>query len=207
MLFEKTKTLSRASMSDEDLIKSYKYTDDKAAFSELYQRYRHLVFGVCLKYLEDHFKSEDVTMQIFEGLLTNPPGEEVISFRAWVYKLTYNECIGLLRKERSRGNILENFKINEKKSEKFMENEGLTRLISTDDDVEDEYSISDAMKQLSKQQRICIKLFYEKRKSYKQIATELGINEKSVKSALQNGKRNLKLLLEPNSGQADSMEQ
>jgi len=73
--------------------------------------------------------------------------------------------------------------------------------------VDEEYSISDAMEKLPKQQRVCIKLFYEKRKSYKQIATELGIDEKNVKSALQNGKRNLKLLLEPNSGQADSMEQ
>ncbi len=194
MLYKEATAPPRASLSDEDLIQRYKYTDDKDAFAELYHRYRHLVFGVGLKYLEDHNDSEDMTSTVFEKLLTNPPGEEVESFKAWLYKMAVNECIGGARKERTRGKIEENFKNFEKRSQKFMENEGFVRLISRESLKEPEYEFEDLLKKLPKDQRQCLKLFYVKRFSYKAIATKLDMDERKVKSALQNGKRNLKML-------------
>ena len=64
---------------------------------------------------------------------------------------------------------------------------------------EKEQSLSDleeAILMLSKEQRICIELFYLKRKSYLEIVQITGEPYQQVKSHIQNGKRNLKILLE-----------
>lgn len=44
---------------------------------------------------------------------------------------------------------------------------------------------------LSKEQRVCVELFYLKDKSYQEIADETGYSLNQVKSYIQNGKRNL----------------
>ncbi len=195
MLYSETKALSRATLSDEDLIQRYKYTDDKDAFAEIYHRFRHLVFGVCLKYLNgNHQASEDMTMDIFEGLLTNPPGEEVVSFKAWIYKLACNECARVNRNAKNQDENLSEYKKVEKKSEKFMENEAFLTLISREADEPSEL-LRAAIKKLPKVQRDCVRLFYLQGKSYKDIAVQLQMEDKTVKSALQNGKRTLKMTL------------
>jgi RNA polymerase sigma-70 factor (ECF subfamily) len=43
---------------------------------------------------------------------------------------------------------------------------------------------------------LCIRQFYYEDRCYEEIALNLGMEEKKVKSYLQNGKRNLKLCLE-----------
>lgn len=56
-----------------------------------------------------------------------------------------------------------------------------------------------ALQQLSSEQQQCITLFYLEKKSYSEIAALTGFSMLQVKSFIQNGKRNLKLLLEKNS--------
>ena len=53
-----------------------------------------------------------------------------------------------------------------------------------------------ALKQLSHEQQLCVTLFYLEKKSYTDIASQTGFSMMQVKSNIQNGKRNLKLLLE-----------
>ena len=56
--------------------------------------------------------------------------------------------------------------------------------------------MSDSLPLLKDKQRICIELFYLKNKSYQDIATETDFSINEIKSYIQNGKRNLKLLIE-----------
>ncbi len=53
-----------------------------------------------------------------------------------------------------------------------------------------------ALHQLSTDQYQCIILFYFEKKSYLEIADKTGFSMMQVKSNIQNGKRNLKLLME-----------
>jgi RNA polymerase sigma-70 factor (ECF subfamily) len=55
-----------------------------------------------------------------------------------------------------------------------------------------------AILELKEEQKICVELFYLKQFSYQRISEQLGISLKNVKSAIQNGKRNLKIRLEEN---------
>ena len=53
-----------------------------------------------------------------------------------------------------------------------------------------------ALLQLNHEQQLCVTLFYLQKRSYTEIAAETGYSMMQVKSNIQNGKRNLKLLLE-----------
>ena len=61
-------------------------------------------------------------------------------------------------------------------------------------------SIEDALKncieKLKSEQKQCIEMFYYQKLCYQEIAVKLNMEEKKVKSYLQNGKRNLKICLE-----------
>ncbi|MBZ0098964.1 MAG: sigma-70 family RNA polymerase sigma factor, partial [Taibaiella sp.] len=52
-----------------------------------------------------------------------------------------------------------------------------------------------AIQELSKEQRICIRYFYLQKMSYAEVARQANYDLNTVKSAIQNGKRNLKIRL------------
>ena len=56
----------------------------------------------------------------------------------------------------------------------------------------------EAIKQLNPEQRECINLFYLQKKSYAEIAEITSFTLLQVKSHIQNGKRNLRLMIENN---------
>ena len=65
--------------------------------------------------------------------------------------------------------------------------------------VQDDQTIelmNEALKELSPEQRQCVTLFYLQKKSYQEISEETTFSMMQVKSYIQNGKRNLKLMIE-----------
>lgn len=56
--------------------------------------------------------------------------------------------------------------------------------------------MSEALEELNAEQKKCIILFYLEKQSYQQIADKTGFTLMQVKSHIQNGKRNLKQLIE-----------
>jgi RNA polymerase sigma-70 factor (ECF subfamily) len=56
--------------------------------------------------------------------------------------------------------------------------------------------LEEAINELSEEQRQCVILFYLKKNSYQQISDKTSYNLMQVKSYIQNGKRNLKILIE-----------
>jgi hypothetical protein len=61
--------------------------------------------------------------------------------------------------------------------------------------------IAISLQELNEDQRKCIQLFYLEKKSYQYIAENTGYTLMQVKSHIQNGKRNLKIMVEKNEGQ------
>ena len=49
---------------------------------------------------------------------------------------------------------------------------------------------------LNDEQRVCVELFYLEQKSYTEISSVTGFDLKKVKSYIQNGKRNLKIMMD-----------
>jgi RNA polymerase sigma factor (sigma-70 family) len=62
--------------------------------------------------------------------------------------------------------------------------------------------MDEALDELGKEQKRCVTLFYLEKRSYQEIAETTGFTLMQVKSHIQNGKRNLKLLIGKKAGTA-----
>jgi RNA polymerase sigma-70 factor (ECF subfamily) len=178
--------------TDEELIAEFSSTGSLEVLGELYSLYMHLVYGVCLKYLKYRDESKDAVMQIFEKLITEIPGHRIENFRGWLYVVTRNYCLMQLRSAKSEQ---ERFIEWSKEFTVFMENNTILHPID-EDSSNIEADLADCIKRLKNEQSECIRLFYFENRCYNDIAGSLKIDEKKVKSHLQNAKRNLKICLE-----------
>lgn len=179
-------------ITDEELLQEFRSEGNLEALGELYGRYMHLVYGVCLKYFKEREEAKDAVMQIFEKLITAIPGTDIINFRSWLHVVTRNFCLMQLRSGRS---VIEKHTVLEKNEPAFMENEYNLHPVD-EDEIEKDKMLTDCISKLKDEQRESIRQFYYENRSYNEIACIMGIDEKKVKSLLQNAKRNLKLCLE-----------
>ena len=178
--------------TDEELLAQFRLSCKMDLLGELFSRYMHLVYGVCLKYLKDRDESKDAVMQIFEKIITEIPKQNIENFRGWLHVVTRNHCLMQLRSARSQK---ERFSEWIKDQPFFVEND--TGLHPIDEESEiTAADLTDCIKRLKDEQRECIRLFYFEKRCYSEISETLKIDEKKVKSHLQNAKRNLKLCLE-----------
>ncbi len=180
-------------LSDKELLSKMLEGKDNRFAGELFKRYAHLVYGVCAKYIKNSADCKDMTMVIFEKMLSKPPVKDLLSFRSWLFTVSKNESLTYLR-NRSRTHAQhEKWEEFEKSSEIFMENEGVWSLNSR---ASTETDVLAVLKQLKPDQRKCVELFFVHEKSYKEIAQQTGLSLGQIKSHLQNGKRKLRVLLE-----------
>lgn len=186
--------LDLKSFSDEELINKFKNTSDNTILSELFERYTHLIFGVCMKYLKNEEESKDSVMQVFEQLFTKLKTQEIQNFKSWIYTVAKNFCLMKIRHEQSvRKHKDEYYAIMQ---QEIMESDGLNHPINNDGLNNEIPKLQKGIEQLKTDQRRCIELLYLQEKSYKEVAQLTGYSLKQVKSYIQNGKRNLKIFLE-----------
>ncbi len=180
-------------LSDEELVQKFRKTDDIDLLGKLFSRHIPLVYGVCLKYLKNRDDAQDETMAIFEKLKNELQKSEVEFFKSWLYVVTKNHCLMLLR---SRQSQLKKEKEFEKSEASFMEN---AFEMHPDNEWEPDAMnerLKECLSKLRDTQRSCIELFYFDQLCYQEISDSLSLDIKKVKSYLQNGKRNLKLCME-----------
>jgi RNA polymerase sigma-70 factor (ECF subfamily) len=173
-------------LSDQDLITRYKESDDKIFVGELYKRYSHLVIGMCLSYFKDRDTAKDLTLAIFEKLFVELKKRDVECFRAWLTFVVRNFCISELRKQQVQALRIEEF------SRETDIEESEEAAVSTDKNLA---NLETAINELNPFQKRCIELFYFRNMSYQQIVSVTGFSANEVKSYIQNGKRNLRLIL------------
>lgn len=191
-IFLKSRNNKNSEKSDAELVGLYKESGEPALLAELFQRYTHLVFGTCLKYLKDKEDSKDAVMQVFEKLISSLKDHEVNNFKSWLYVATRNHCLMQLRSGKNNKNYFE------KIDESDVEFASPLHLTEDENDVLEIKlsSLEKSIEKLPEEQKVCIRLFFLEEKSYNQISLSTGYDLKKVKSYIQNGKRNLKMDLE-----------
>jgi len=177
--------------SDEVLLGRFRKHGDIESLGRLYQRHMHLVYGVCLKYLEERDQAKDEVMNIFEKLVATVAEQEIVTFKSWLYVVTKNHCLMLLRSRKSEAAQRE-MMLNDPTF--FMERETEMHPMENDQGP-DLKKLAECIEKLKEEQRKCIQLFYYEGCGYKEICEKLGMDENKVKSYIQNGKRNLKICL------------
>lgn len=174
--------------TDEELLSLYNNTRRTEYFGELYNRYMPLLYGLCLKYLKDEEKAQDAVMQLFEELLPKITRYEIKVFKTWLYSVVKNHCIQLLRKNDPE--IVTDFDVG------FVEYLDILHLLSEETDNERMEALNQCLEKLPEPQRISITYFFMEEKSYAEIVEATGYQLKSIKSYIQNAKRNLKICIE-----------
>lgn len=177
---------------DASLLSAYRQSGDSALVGDLFERHVRSVYGACLFYLRDKAHAQDAVMQVFEKLLTELKNTEVRNFKGWLSFVVRNHCINELRRTKSQRLA----------SESWLEFELSAPDAATEQrlaDVRDDALLDhlrEELPHLKDQQRRCLELFYLQNRSYLEISNQTGLPVNAVKSAIQNGKRNLKLRLE-----------
>lgn len=177
-------------LTDEELILQYRQTSDTYWVGELFQRYTEWIFLACMKYLKNEAESEDASMQIFEKLIHDLKVYEIKVFSHWIRVVVRNHCLGILRQHKKKQEGLEELKQHPERVETVF----YVRPAHEQKEWE-LVQLEKAIASLGEDQRKCVELFFLEKKSYKEVCEETNFSMKQVKSYLQNGKRNLKNVL------------
>ena len=141
-----------------------------------------------MKYMKDEEEARDCVQQIFVKVITELPRYQVEFFKAWIYTIARNHCLMRLRDSHGRQTSLSETMLaawdDEGGDSRHWEKEQLLQWMGQ------------ALEELGKEQKLCVTLFYLEKRSYQEIAANTGFTLMQVKSHIQNGKRNLKLLIE-----------
>lgn len=157
----------------------------------MFQRYTLLLFGVCMKYLKNEEEAKDAVQQVFMKALTELEKYKVDYFKSWIYMVAKNHCLMKLRDRPGKHTAELSDRIIHMLPEE--ENEFKWTHLEKEHTLE---TLSASLQELSEEQKCCVMLFYLEKKSYQEIAGQTGFSLMQVKSYIQNGKRNLKILLD-----------
>jgi RNA polymerase sigma factor (sigma-70 family) len=179
-------------ISDQELLVKFHASHDNEWLGILLQRYTLLLLGVCMKYLKNEEEAKDSVQQVFLKVIQELHKYKVEYFKSWLYMVAKNHCLMRLRDK--HGKIPAEL---DNQSIPAPEETDKQALVATDRTLD---LMETSIKELNTEQQQCVTLFYLEKKSYQQITEETGFSMMQVKSYIQNGKRNLKILIEKKLG-------
>ncbi len=180
--------LASQQYTDQELIHRIRSANDQEALGTLYLRYIELVYGVCLKYFGQPELAQDAVMDIYEHVNKKLPDHEVENFPAWLYMVSKNHCLQVLRKKNNSLTVSLDEHLMQNGQEWHQEDDPFEFDISGE--LEDQ--LHGCIKKLPENQKTCIRMFYFEKKSYADICELTSLPMDQVRSNIQNGRRNLK---------------
>lgn len=173
-------------ISDQELLERFYRDRDNQWLGIVLQRYTFLLLGVCMKYLKNEEEAKDAVQHIFLKAITELGKYKVDYLKSWLYMVARNHCLMKLRDKNVFVSVEENTQLASPETErKEIEHKEITLTL-----------LESSLEELNPEQKTCVTLFYLQKKSYQEIVDTTGYSLLQVKSYIQNGKRNLKILVE-----------
>jgi RNA polymerase sigma-70 factor, ECF subfamily len=174
--------------SDENLVREFVKTGSRAAFSQLYYRYKDKVFNTAYRIVGEYEGARDVAHDVFLKVYVEAPGFMFkASFSSWLYRIAVNRSLDEARRIKRR-----------KPTFSF---DALPRELPSgrDSDLPESSVIgkeagiefAEALAALSPKLRTVITLRYFEGLTYEQIAEVIGRPIGTVKSRLRRAHRRL----------------
>lgn len=174
-------------ITEQELLARYYQDRNKEWLGIVLQRYTLLLLGVCMKYLKNEEAARDAVQQIFLKAITELEKYKVEFIKSWLYMVAKNHCLMQFRdKNRLMVELSEN-SVNLEAPENLLAEQEKDQLLDW---------MHESIKNLNSEQQQCVTLFYLEKKSYQQVAEQTGFSLLQVKSFIQNGKRNLRLMIQ-----------
>lgn len=174
-------------ISEQELLRRFYQDRDKEWLGILLQRYTLLLLGVCMKYLKNEEAARDAVQQIFLKAITELEKYEVEFIKSWLYMIAKNHCLMQFR-DKNRQMV--------ELSEQMVEVEDQEDALSIREKDQLLDWMHESIKNLNPEQQQCVTLFYLEKRSYQEVSELTGYSILQVKSSIQNGKRNLRLMIQ-----------
>lgn len=175
--------------SDQELLEQFYASRDNQWLGLLLQRYTLLLLGVCMKYLKNEEEAKDSVQQVFLKAIMELHKYRVDYFKSWLYMVAKNHCLMKIRDRQGK----QPTELKDQMAVTFDEDNTKTVHLEKDRQLE---LMAESLEELNKEQKQCVTLFYLEKRSYQEISANTGFTLMQVKSYIQNGKRNLKILVE-----------
>ncbi len=177
-----------AHISDAELLNRFNASRDNEWLGILMERYTMLLLGVSMKYLKNEEEAKDAVQQVFLKAISELHKYKVEYFKSWIYMVAKNHCLMKLR-DKGKYQVEINEHIMSAPSDADEKNKAIEKDKKLD-------SLAQALLQLNREQQLCVTLFYLEKKTYQEITEQTEFDLMQVKSHIQNGKRNLKIIME-----------
>ena len=161
-------------LSDEELLRRCNELNEHVAVNYLFERYGHIVFGICLKYAENPASARKIMENIFIKMVTDFR-PSATAFKPWLHKYVHDHCLKSAYAATGKNTV--SYKA---EHDKELTNEQMK--------IED---IESAIGTLTADERQCIELFYLKNKNYAEVSIATGFPVPQVKELLYAGKYNI----------------
>ncbi len=162
-------------MDDNEILKLIK-EGDKSAFEQLFKQYYRMLTLFAAKYLRSLDEAEELVQQVFVSFWEKAPATDInVSLKAYLYRWTANACINRIKHQKIKDKYAQ-YAVQEIQS-------GIDDNLSfSEPDLKD--NIRRAIENLPEKCReIFVKSRFENKKNA-EIATELGISEKTVENQM-----------------------
>lgn len=174
-----------AGMNDQELYALFIKEKNSKWLGLLLEKYTLVLLGVCMKYLRNQEDAKDAVQAVFESAIKKSQIHHVENFGGWLYKIAINECLMRLRKKgEAHAELTDRI---QGIDASYLENESEKRESALLD-------LERNLQLLPAEQKECLERFYFHKQSYEKITEHTGYKLNQVKSFIQNGKRNLKLM-------------
>jgi len=154
-------------------------------FESLHKQYFPMVLQMCLGYSQgDYDKASDLSQEVFIKVWTHLDSfKGLSSYKTWIYRITVNTCLQLIRKEKKNNTL----QIDSKHYQLIEE--------SKTDCTEAINQLYKAIGQLNKLDRLVIMMVLEGQ-GYEDIGEVLGIQPTNIRVKIHRIKKRLKKILD-----------
>ena len=150
---------------------------DKIDIENTVEQFSNTIYKIAFSYTKSKEVSEDVMQNVFVRYMTSDKTfEDMEHKKAWLIKVTINECKKYFRRLTSQF----------KKESKVLLNDWSN----------EQYNIYDSIMELPQKYRIVVHLYYYEEFSIKEISALLKLKENTVMSLLHRARQRLKKVLE-----------
>lgn len=161
------------------------------AFSVLVDRYKNMVFTLCLKLIKSREEAEDLSQECFIKVYKSLGSfKKEARFSTWLYTIAYHTCLDRIKKIKKERSVIN--------MDSFTENEisSLQYNMEALQEKERKELVKECLDLLNAEERWILTLFYLEEQSIKEIALIMGISETNSKVKIFRSRKKLVSLLQ-----------
>ena len=160
------------------------------AFSFLVEKYQDMIYGLCLKMLQNAEDAEELAQDTFVKAyrsLNSYKGNS--KFSTWLYRIAYNASISLIRKRKLELHSLDEQRLSDEDEVRIQQQLGQIK--------KEEVSayLKKAIERLPGDDQVLITLFYYEEQSVEEVAQITGLTESNVKVKIHRARKKMHIFL------------